>query len=74
MRPFGGAFTGDPDPRRTAVNELETIAVKRQGGRGWHVINKSAFDPAVHVVHDPAAEAEEAARLAAEEAAKKAKK
>lgn len=74
MRPFGGAFTGDPIPRRNAVSELETIAVKRKGGRGWHLINKSAFDPAVHVVHDPAAESAEAARIEAEELAKKAKK
>jgi hypothetical protein len=54
-------------------NKLETVAVKRKGGRGWHWINKSAFDPAVHVVHDPAAEAE-AAKVAEEDAAKKAKK
>lgn len=60
------------------MSELDTIAVKRKGGRGWHLINKSAFDPAVHVVHDPAAEAAaaaaEAARIEAEELAKKAKK
>ena len=56
------------------MSELETIAVKRKGGRGWHLINKSAFDPTVHVVHDPAAEAAEAARIEAEELAKKAKK
>jgi len=59
------------------VSEIETIAVKRQGGRGWHLINKSAYDPAVHVLHDPAAEAAEAAQIEAEKAAeaeKKAKK
>lgn len=35
------------------MSELETIAVKRKGGRGWHLINKIAFDPKVHEVYTP---------------------
>lgn len=26
----------------------ETIKVLREGGRGWHLINRSDFDPDVH--------------------------
>lgn len=48
---------------------LPTITVRREGGRGYHIINLSDFDPAVHEVfqpeHTPAtAWAEEAAPLA----------
>lgn len=34
--------------------KVPTIAVKREGGRGHHLINKSDFDPAVHELLDGA--------------------
>ncbi len=34
--------------------QLETIKVKRDGARGFHIINKSAFDPKVHQLHEEA--------------------
>lgn len=30
------------------MSQLETVTVKREGGRGRHIINKSDFDPARH--------------------------
>lgn len=32
---------------------LETLKVKRDGPRGWHIINASAFDPKVHELFEP---------------------
>ena len=29
---------------------IPTIKVKREGGRGYHIINKSEYDPKVHVI------------------------
>lgn len=33
--------------------ELPTIMVRRDGGRGYHIINLSDFDPAKHEVFQP---------------------
>lgn len=35
------------------MSEIPTICVRREGGRGYHIINLSAFDPAVHEVFQP---------------------
>lgn len=32
---------------------LETVMVKRDGPKGYRIINRTDFDPAVHVLHDP---------------------
>lgn len=39
---------------------LPTVKVRRDGGRGWHLINLADFDPARHQVvdDDPAPAAE----------------
>jgi hypothetical protein len=31
---------------------VNALKVKRDGQRGWHWIDASRFDPAVHVLHD----------------------
>jgi hypothetical protein len=56
---------------------IETIKVKRDGAKGFHIINKADFVEGKHQIYDPEGEtaAEEAAKaeadaLAAEEAAK----
>ena len=34
---------------------LPTVKVKRDGPKGYHIINLADFDPAVHVLADPPA-------------------
>lgn len=31
--------------------EIETVKVKRDGKKGYHIINKSNFDPAIHELY-----------------------
>lgn len=37
--------------------QLDTVKVKREGGRGFRIINKSAFDPKKHELIEDAAAA-----------------
>lgn len=38
------------------MDELETVKVKRDGPRGYKIINKDDFDPERHELLDPDAE------------------
>ena len=35
--------------------QLPVVRVRRDGGRGYRIINERDFDPAVHVLYDEAA-------------------
>lgn len=35
--------------------QLPVVRVRREGGRGYRLINERDFDPAVHVLYDEAA-------------------
>ena len=52
----------------------ETVKVVREGGKGYHFINKQDFDPEKHVLYEETKEADKEAKLAAKEAGKEAKR
>lgn len=47
---------------------IETVKVKRDGPKGYHIINKSDFRPGVHEVYDAEKAAAEKAAADAEKA------
>lgn len=38
------------------MDTIETVKVKREGPKGYHIINKSSFDPAVHELYEESTE------------------